>query len=319
MDLYLFEVFAEEAEALRLYIGKDISYEMTSATIQESGLANPPARLISIRTQSIIPAAWAEKLDGILSRSTGYDHLRLFRQEMGETLPCGYLEEYATRAVAEHAVVLLLMLLKKLPTQFMQMQTFQRDGLTGAEWQGKRLLIIGVGRIGNEIAQIATQLGMEVRGVDIVRRHAHINYVNRDEGLVWADAIFCSMDLRDDNRGYFSYEVLRLAKTGAIFVNIARGEHAPTDVLLRLLDEGHLGGVGMDVFENEAAIARALRSGGSEHPDAVLMSRLFRNPRTILTPHNAFNTTESVQRKAEATAKQVVKFMQDNCFDPQLA
>jgi D-lactate dehydrogenase len=85
-----------------------------------------------------------------------------------------------------------------------------------------------------------------------------------------------------------------------------------------MLDEGHLGGVGMDVYENEAAIAGALRSSESEHPDAAPIRRLLRNPRVILTPHNAFNTTESVQRKAQATAKQLIKFQQDKRFDPQL-
>ena len=125
MDLYLFEVFAEEAEELRRCLGENISYEMTPAAIQESGLADPPARLISIRTQSIIPAAWADKLDGILSRSTGYDHLLRFRRETGTTLPCGYLREYASRAVAEHAIVLLLMLLKKILNSFLAF--FQRQ------------------------------------------------------------------------------------------------------------------------------------------------------------------------------------------------
>lgn len=318
MDLYLFEVFREESEALRQCLGEGITYEMTSATIQEAGFIDPPAPLISIRTQSIVPAAWTEKLDGILSRSTGYDHLRLFRKTTGATLPCGYLEEYASRAVAEHAIILVLMLLKKIPAQLMQMPTFNRDGLTGAEWPGKRLLIVGAGRIGGEIAKIAAQMGMEIKGVDIVRRHEHINYVSRDEGLSWADAIICAMDLRDDNRGYFSYETLRKAKAGAVFVNIARGEHAPPDVLVRLLDEGHLGAIGIDVYENEAEIAVALRDGGFEHPDAAPVRRMFNNPRAVLTPHNAFNTAEAVRHKAQATARQINNFLEHKNFDPKI-
>jgi D-lactate dehydrogenase len=318
MVLYLFEVFAEEAVELKSLLGDRMAYEMTSATIQESGLADPPARLISIRTQSIIPASWVDQLDGILSRSTGFDHLIRFRRTYGAAVPCGYLHEYASRAVAEHAIVLLLMLLRKVPLQMSQMAAFNRDGLTGSEWQGKRLLIVGVGRIGYKIAKMAERMGMQVRGVDLIRRHDRIHYVGRDEGLAWADAIVCAMDLRDGNYGYFSYEAFRMTKKGIIFVNIARGEHASADILLKLLDEDHFGGVGIDVYDNESVIAAALRRDGPANPEAALIRRLLGNPRVILTPHNAFNTAESVRRKAKATAAQIIQFLREGRFDPQI-
>jgi len=69
MDVYFYEAFEEEADALKSLLGNQISYELTDKTIQESGHVNPPARLISIRTQSVVPIDWANKIDGILSRS----------------------------------------------------------------------------------------------------------------------------------------------------------------------------------------------------------------------------------------------------------
>jgi D-lactate dehydrogenase len=143
MNIYFYEAFQEEADALRSLLGSDLTYELTSKTIQETGHSEAPARLISIRTQSKIPPEWAEKLDGILSRSTGYDHLIAYRKQINKPLPLGYLEEYSTRAVAEHAVLLTMALLRKLPQQMRQFPAFNRDGLTGPECAGKNLLVVG--------------------------------------------------------------------------------------------------------------------------------------------------------------------------------
>ena len=176
MDVYFYEAFEEEAETLKSLLGNQLSFDLTDKTIQEAGHPNPPARLISIRTQSIIPVEWSDTLDGVLSRSTGYDHLKKYLEKIHTHLPCGYLEEYATCAVAEHAILLMMALMRRLPQQITQFQQFNRDGLTGKECSGKNLLVVGVGRIGNEIVKIGTALGMNVHGVDIVRRSSEVHY-----------------------------------------------------------------------------------------------------------------------------------------------
>ncbi len=198
-------------------------------------------------------------------------------------------------------------LLRKLPAQVAQFPKFHRDGLTGQECTGKRLLVVGVGGIGAEVVKIARALGMEARGVDLVQRHDSVSYVSIDEGLPWADVIVCAMNLTDANAGYFRHETLKRAKPGVIFVNIARGELSPTDDLAQLLDERHLGGLALDVYENESTLAVALRSGKSDFP-------LFGGPNVILTPHNAFNTSEAVDRKAEQTIQQILNFQKHGSF-----
>src|ERR1035438_6561457 len=107
---------------------------------------------------------------------------------------------------------------------------------------------------------------MEARGVDLVQRHDFVSYMSIDEGLPWADIIVCSMNLTDANAGYFRYETLKRAKPGVVFVNIARGEQSPTNDLVRLLEEGRLGGLALDVYENESALAVAIRSGKPGSP-----------------------------------------------------
>ncbi len=315
MNVYFYEAFQEEADALRSLLGSDITYELTSKTIQETGHSEPPARLISVRTQSKIPPEWAEKLDGILSRSTGYDHLIAYRKQIDKPLPLGYLEEYSTRAVAEHAIMLTMSLLRKLPQQMRQFPAFDRDGLTGTECFGKDLLVVGVGRIGGEIVKIARGLGFTVRGVDIVPDKPDVTYVSKHDGIPWADVIVCAMNLTDENRGYFGYDLLRSAKRGCIFVNIARGEYSALSELRRLLQERHLAGLGLDVFEDEGNLATALRNPGVEKSPAVqVVNDLLSHPNVLLTPHNAFNSYEALQRKAAMSVEQIRHFLKHRDF-----
>jgi D-lactate dehydrogenase len=312
-DIFFFEAFREETEALKRYLDPHIEAGFTWKTIQEygaSGTQAPPAPLISIRTQSAMPLTWATQLAGILTRSTGYDHLARYRQRTQTDARCGYLPLYCHRAVAEQAMLLWMALLRKLPLQMRSFATFNRDGLTGRECKHKTLLVVGVGHIGHEVVDIGRGLGMQVWGVDIVHTHDNVTYVTLEEGLPEADIIVCAMNLTEDNEGYFDYKTLRQAKRGALFVNVARGELSPLGDLRRLLEEGHLAGVGLDVYPDEGEIAVAMREGtlGDATPAQALLA-LAERPDVVLTPHNAFNTQESVDRKADHSAQQVRHFM----------
>ncbi|MDD8031393.1 MAG: NAD(P)-dependent oxidoreductase [Acidobacteriota bacterium] len=315
MDVYFYEVFEEEAKLIKSLIQDRLDFGLTGRTIQESRHQEPPAKLISVRTQSIIPPEWQSQLDGVLSRTTGFDNLRVYKNGLKAPVVLGYLEEYATRAVAEQAILLILSLMRKLPRQIEQFSRFNRDGLTGNECLGKKLLIVGVGRIGGEIARIGLGLGMEVRGVDIVRRHDFVTYIDKEEGLGWAEVIICAMNLTDENFHYFSYKLLRKTKPGVIFVNIARGEHVSLNSLLQLMQEGHLGGVGLDVFEDEPEIGTALRTNQIEASEkAKMIKELLSYPNVILTPHNAFNTTEALKRKVQYSLDEIFYFLKNRTF-----
>lgn len=315
MHVFFYEAFEEEAEALRRHLKPGIEAGFTWKTIQEQGDAEPPARLISIRTQSTVPVSWASKLSGILARATGYDYLRAYLREANADIPCGYLPLYCRRAVAEQAMLLWMALLRKLPQQTEQFKTFHRDGLTGRECEHKTLLVVGVGNIGHEVVRIGKALGMDVLGVDMVERHDDVSYVSIDEGLARADVIVCAMDLTPDNVGYFGYELLNRAKPGVIFVNVARGELAPAADLLRLLEEGRLRGLAADVHEGESELAIALREGRDDSDNAFQATlALAQHTNVILTPHNAFNTVEAVERKAAQSIKQIEHFLKHGAF-----
>jgi D-lactate dehydrogenase len=151
--------------------------------------------------------------------------------------------------------------------------------------------------------------------VDVVKKHDWVDYTGIDEGIGWADFLVCAMNLTDDNPGYFSRDLLNKAKQGVVFVNIARGEFSPARDLLELLDKGKLGGIGLDVFNNEPELAVSLRSNKpSDSPETTAVLELAKRPNVILTPHNAFNTKEAVEKKAAQSVEQVESFLKNGRF-----
>ena len=334
-NVFFFECFKEEEKKFRLYLEdiRNINAQYTELTIQEwlvqTDMAKPvqeqsktdilihcPTDLISIRTQSIVPERWINSgtLKGILSRSTGYDHLQRYGTVSGIGL--GYLPHYCSRSVAEHATVLWMSLLKKIPQQREQWKTFNRNNLTGREFMSKNILVVGVGNIGYQVIEIAKRIGLNALGVDINKKHSNVKYVNLKHGLKRADIIVCCMNLTPNNRDYFEYGVLKKAKKGVIFVNVSRGELSPCQDLLLLIKEGHLGGVGMDVYPNENGFAVKLRNGIendlTEEDMAILEMSTYQN--VILTPHNAFNSEESLDRKVKDSITQTVNFLETGGF-----
>lgn len=315
MDIFFYEAFEDEAKMLASLLSEEFTYAFAPETIQETGHGAPPARLVSIRTQSIIPSEWIGHIDGVLSRSTGFDHLNAFSDKNAHNIPLGFLEEYATRAVAEHATLMVMALMRKLPQQVRQFPAFNRENLTGGECEGKNLLVVGVGRIGSEIVKIARGIGFVVKGVDIVPDKPDVTYVSREEGIRWADVVICAMNQTEDNRGYFSEKLFDRARKGLIFVNIARGELSPLNDLERCLRDGTIAGLGLDVFENENLLGAAMRNTGAEVTErAAQINRMLAFPNVLLTPHNAFNSGEALKRKSELTVQQIRHFFRHRDF-----
>ena len=309
MDIYFYETFEKEAERLRHYLPDEYEAEFTLKTIQECGHAEPAASIISIRPQTVLPAAWADRLRGVITRSTGYDHILRYWEETGVRVPAGFLPEYCTRAVAEQALTLWMALMRRLPEQIDHLKTFNRDGLTGMETEGRTIVVVGVGKIGYQVVRIGRGLGMTVIGVDIDQKHDDVDYLPPENAFAKADLVVCAMNLTAENRGYFTADLLRYTPRGTLFVNVSRGELSPSSALLELLDEEHLGAVGLDVFNEESALAVALRGGPqSDHPDVQASLALAARSNAILTPHNAFNSSEAVERKSEQTIRQFLYF-----------
>jgi D-lactate dehydrogenase len=312
-DVAFFEVFEEEKRALKKYLPKNIKALFVSSTIQESNISLPPSKIISVRTQSNIPLSWADFLDGVLTRSQGHDHISKFIKNSKEKVQCGFLGDYCSRAVAEQATMFYLMLSRKVKTQMTNFKTFNRDHITGSEVLNKNAFVLGVGNIGQQIVYLCRGLGMNVYGCDLVKRLSDLEYVSLKKGLLLADAIFCALPLTKKTHQLLSYELLKRLKRKPFFINISRGEIAPTKDLVRLMNKKLLGGMALDVFECESSLAENLRQGHlKKGPIKEILNSNHEN--IILTPHNAFNTKEALERKAYLSVESVLFFRKKSRF-----
>lgn len=312
IDVIFYEAFEEEQKLLKENLPANIKAEYTSKTIQEYGKI-PQTKIVSIRTQSRIPSDFSA--EAILTRSQGYDHLFRYRQETQTQLPMGYLGNYCDEAVAEQAFLILIALTRNLKAQIKSFETFNRDGLTGASPQKRRVLVVGVGNIGSKIVNFVKRLSIPVKGVDLVKRLKDIQYVSLVDGVKWADVIFCALPLTKDTDKMLSYDVLKNAQPGLILINVSRGEVSPIEDLDKLFEEGILTGLGLDIYEQESALAECLRGETKEKNNAVdLILKLKDRDDCIFTPHNAFNTFEAIAKKAKLSAEAVTTFLKANRF-----
>lgn len=315
LDVMFYEVFLEEESFFRRLLPKHIKADFTSKTIQEDPNHELLSSVISIRTQSCIPKVWAQRLKGILARSTGYDHLLEYRKSTNLHIPCGYLADYCSRAVAEQAALIIMALMRKLEKQLSCFNAFKRDDLTGYECQGKNVLVIGVGHIGAEIVDICRGLRMNVCGVDIAPKINDLKYVPLEKGIPWADIVVCSLPLTTTTCGLLNFDLLKHAKSGMIFINISRGEISPISDLRKLLSKGILGGLGMDVYQEESHLAEYLRGHCKvvkESTQEIL--RLKEMDNVLFAPHNAFNTYEALERKVKKSIESIEMFLSEQRF-----
>jgi D-3-phosphoglycerate dehydrogenase len=202
-----------------------------------------------------------------------------------------------TNAVAEHALALMLALARSIPQADASMKAgaWEKKGMKGTELDGKRLGVIGLGRIGASLAAKAAALGMDVVGHDppldpaeILRRGARP--VSLDELLSTSDFVSLHVPLDDTTRGLLGPEELAAAKPGLRLISTARGGVVDEEALLAGLETGHIAGAALDVFRREPPGATPL----------VL------HPHVIATPHLGAQTHEAQQRAATDIADEVL-------------
>lgn len=207
-----------------------------------------------------------------------------------------------TLAAAEHALALLFALARHVPRADAGMKAgeWPKAGLTGFELEGKRLGIIGLGRIGSTVARKAQGIGMEVAAHDpflppAAAGKGSVPLKPLEELLAWADIVTLHIPRTKDTTHLLGEARLRAMKRGAYLVNAARGGLVDEAALLKLLDEGHLAGAALDTFATEPLPAD---------------SPLRAHPKLILTPHLGASTGEAQQAVSTILARQILDFVQ---------
>lgn len=209
--------------------------------------------------------------------------------------------EAASQAVAEHALGLMLALARRIPAANASMRAglWEKNQFKGVELRGKVLGILGVGRIGVLLAEKASALGMQCLGYDALLndeevRDRGVQPVSQDELLMQSDFVSLHVPLSDDTRGLINAAALARMKPGAYLISTARGGVVEERALLQALNEGHLAGAALDVFEHEPPFESAL----------------VRHSQVVSTPHIAAQTEEAQRRAAVDVAEEVLSALQ---------
>jgi D-3-phosphoglycerate dehydrogenase len=229
---------------------------------------------------------------------TGTDHVDLeAARRLG--IAVANVPAYATASVAELTLGLVIALLRQVPAGDASVRAGTwKQGLSGIELEAKTVGVVGTGRIGVAVARRLGPFGCRILGWSRSRSEPFLEaggtYCELDDLLARSHVVTLHVPLSDDTRGLIGARELELMKPGSVLVNTARGPVVDTDALAEALEAGKIGGAAIDVFDSEPVM-----------PD----HRLLSTPRTLLTPHVAFATTEALERKARSTMENIRAFL----------
>ncbi|KAH0790624.1 hydroxyacid dehydrogenase [Histomonas meleagridis] len=282
------EVIAKHANKLK---------EMGHSFVAYPKDTNPSVQIERVRDADVIMLANMPLPQAVLDAATnvkfinvaftGVDHIPVSSAK-SRGIAISNASGYATQAVSELCISFMIQLLRNIP------QTEQRcrnggtkDGLVGNLLCGKTIGIIGTGAIGKKVANLCKAFGCTVIGYNRskVTDPSIDAQVSLDELLQRSDVVSLHCPLTEQTKGMIGAKELSLMKKSAILINTARGAVVDSQALADALQNGTIAGAACDVFENEPPIDK-------NHP-------LLKCPNTIVTPHIAFASVESMEQRAE--------------------
>lgn len=219
---------------------------------------------------------------------------------------------YSPNSVAEFAVGLLLAVNRKIPraSQRTRDGNFDLEGLMGFDLVGKTVGVVGTGKIGRIFARIMQGFGCHVLGFDRYPSKdfeaTGAEYVSIDELLERSDVVSLHCPLTPDTKYIINAGSLARAKRGAILVNTSRGALVDTEAAIGALKSGQLGGLAIDVYEQEASLFFQDLSSTVITDDII--QRLVSFPNVIVTGHQAFFTQEAIGTIMETTLASITAF-----------
>lgn len=227
---------------------------------------------------------------------------------------------YSPYAVAEHAIALLLTSVRRIHKAYNRTRefNFSLNGLTGFDFHGKTVGVVGTGKIGRIFIDICRGFGMKIIAYDpFPVTNGGIDYVPLDELLERADVISLHCPLTEQTRHMIDAAAIGRMKKGVVLVNTSRGGLIDAEALLEGIKARKIGAACLDVYEEESDVFFEDRSGHILNDD--LLSRLISMPNVIVTSHQAFLTKEALNNIAETTVRNILSyFRNDGICDNEL-
>lgn len=244
-------------------------------------------------------------------RSAGFNHVDLEAAER-LSLTVVRVPAYSPHAVAEHAVALLLTLNRKIHRAYTRVRdgNFSLNGLVGFDLNRRTVGVVGTGKIGEVFAQILRGFGCQVLGYDIAEnprcRELGVEYVSLEELLQRSDVISLHCPLTPQTHHLIDERALAMMKKGVFLINTGRGALVDTPALIAGLKSGQVGGLGLDVYEEEEELFFEDLSTTIIQDDVFM--RLLTFPNVLITAHQAFFTEEALSNIAETTLSNISAF-----------
>lgn len=280
--------------------------------------------IISVFVYSRINKNALAKLSGvklIAIRGTGFDHIDIEECRKRKIMACN-VPTYGENTVAEHTFALILNLTRKIHKAWARTRRldFSQKGLVGTDLRDKILGVIGVGSIGRHVIRIAKGFEMNVIAFDVFKnkkleKKLVFRYASFDYLLKSSDIITLHCPYNKKTHHLINKNNIKKIKKGALLINTARGGLIETSALVNALDIGILGGAGLDVLEDECYVREDVQVMSRHFPKKCDMKIILGNnilakkDNVIVTPHNAFNSEEALQRILDTTVENIKGFL----------
>ena len=297
--------------------GKQIHWQFHEFRLSaQTALLASGAQAVCVFVNDTVDAACVNKLADlgvklIALRCAGFNNVDL-KAAKTKNIPVVRVPAYSPHAVAEHAVALLLTLSRRTHRAYNRVRelNFSLNGLVGANVHGKTVGVIGTGKIGRIAAQIFRGFDAAVLAydpfpsVDWATQHG-IRYSALPELLAASDIVTLHLPLLPETKHLINATTLAQMKRGVLILNTSRGKLIETKALIDALKTAQVGGVALDVYEEEEGIFFEDLSGQVLQDDQL--SRLLTFPNVLITSHQAFLTQEGLSEIARVTVENILK------------
>lgn len=295
------ELIAEHARKLEKMGHTFIAYEKnTDPKVQAERSRDADAVMLANMPLDASVIEEASSLKYIDVAFTGVDHIPM-EEAKRKGITVSNASGYATQAVAELCISFMIQLLRNVgKTEKRCREGGTKDGLVGNLLCGKTVGIVGAGAIGKRTAALCKAFGCSVIAYSrsTVTDSIFDEQVSLEELLKRSDIVSLHCPLTAETKGMIGKEELALMKKQAILINTARGAVVDSKALAKALENGEIAGAACDVFETEPPLSL-------EHP-------LLHCPNTIVTPHIAFASVESMEQRAEIVFNNLYSWLDGN-------
>ena len=247
----------------------------------------------------------------VAMRCAGFNNVDL-AAAMALGIQVARVPAYSPHAVAEHAVALLLCLNRHVHKAYNRVRegNFSIDGLMGSDVHGKTVGVIGTGIIGSIFAKIMRGFGCEVLAYDVVENpdciKFGVSYVTLDELFSRSHAISLHCPLMPQTRHLIGEKTLGQMRNGVFIINTSRGALIDTEAATIAIKSGHIGGLALDVYEEESELFFEDHSFHVIQDDVLMLLTTF--PNVLITSHQAFFTREAMVNISNTTLANLADF-----------